>query len=97
MNRPSTDVCRLVYAKIQAYCAVRASTLIGQKLRSKAGAYGDIASLPHESIVAMFKKPIHQNGAFRLVELVKMNSRKGRHNGQENGEAPDGKDSLPNY
>jgi hypothetical protein len=56
---------------------------------------GDITSLPHEAIIAMFTHPNHQAGAFRLVELAKMNTRKGRRNGQ--GEAKDGEDRLSDY
>lgn len=69
MNRPQPDACCHTYARIQAHCALRMSTRIGQQLRKVAGAKGDITSLTPAALQTQFSGPDYDE-ALRLLHLA---------------------------
>ena len=54
LTRPDNPHCQKVYRQIQAYCAVRLSTLVGHQLRVIVGATGDITSLNTGALATKF-------------------------------------------
>lgn len=69
MNRPQPDACRHTYARIQAHCALRMSTRIGQQLRKVAGAKGDITSMTPAALQTQFTGADYDE-ALRLLQLA---------------------------
>lgn len=69
MKHPTPDACRHTYARIQAYCALRMSTRIGQQLRKVAGAKGDITSLTPAALQTQFTGADYDE-ALRLLALA---------------------------
>lgn len=69
MNHPQPDACRHAYARIQAHCALRMSTRIGQQLRKVAGDKGDITSLTPAALQTQFTGADYDE-ALRLLALA---------------------------
>lgn len=69
MNHPQPDACCHTYARIQAHCALRMSTRIGQQLRKVAGAKGDITSLTPAALQTQFTGA-DLDEALRLLALA---------------------------
>lgn len=84
LSYPHTPQCCRVYRQIQAYCAMRVSTRVGQQLRELAGATGDIAALPDAILESRLSSGVDRREAARLRELVQSNKRNKR-NGQADG------------
>ena len=79
MNRPTIDCCQQTYRLIQAHCAIRTSTRVGQQLRVLAGAKGDIDALTPATLQTTFAGRDYAE-ALRLVELaIHIRKKFGRH------------------
>jgi len=69
MTHPQPDACCHTYARIQAHCALRMSTRIGQQLRKVAGAKGDITALTPAALQTQFSGADYDE-ALRLLALA---------------------------
>lgn len=81
MTYPTTAPCRRTYRWIQAYCAIRISTSVGDRLRNQVGATGSIAAIPTAALSSRFSGN-ELGEAMRLVALAQQNS--GRRSNHEN-------------
>lgn len=84
MDRPTPAHCRRVYRMIQAHCAVRLSTRVGNKMRAIVGKDGDITSLAAGSLATKFEgKELDES--LRLLGIAnhtKQRYSRGNHHGE---------------
>lgn len=75
MTYPPHSLCQLAYRKIQAHCAIRLSTRVGDQLRSIAGTSGDIGAFSTNQLQMRFGGA-ELAEAQRLVQLAIHNRRR---------------------
>jgi len=69
MRMPTSTICRYTYRRIQAHCAIRLSTRVGQQLRIAVGETGVIADLSPTALRTKFDGDDFTE-ALRLVALA---------------------------
>lgn len=77
---PQSAACRKTYRHIQAHCAIRLSTTVGNRMRAMAGVGGDITAFTAEVIRTRFQGEAEREEATRLVALanyIKSTNRRG--------------------
>lgn len=77
MTYPPHSLCQLAYRRIQAHCAIRLSTRVGQQLRTIAGTSGDIGAFSTNQLQLRFNGA-ELTEAHRLVQLAIHNRRRTR-------------------
>lgn len=75
MTYPQLSICQRTYRWIQAYCAIRLSSRVGDSLRSIAGPGGDIGAFTANQLQMRFDGA-ELVEAQRLVQLAIWNRRK---------------------
>lgn len=75
MIYPQQAICQRVYRQIQAHCAIRLSTRVGNQLRNIAGNSGDIGAFTANQLQMRFDGA-ELTEAQRLVQLAIHNRRR---------------------
>ncbi len=77
MTYPQLPICQRTYRQIQAHCAIRTSTRVGNQLRAIAGVGGDISAFNANQLQMRFSG-VELTEAQRLVQLAIQNRRRMR-------------------
>lgn len=80
MIYPQLPICQRTYRRIQAHCAIRTSTRVGNQLRAIAGTSGDIGAFNANQLQMRFDGN-DLDEAKRLVQLAIHNRRRIRDEG----------------
>lgn len=88
MTYPHLPTCQRTYRQIQAHCAIRLSTRVGNQLRTIAGTGGDIGAFNAGQLQLRFAG-VELAEAQRLVQLAISNKRRIRDEGNNQNRLSD--------